>query len=187
MNHYLGCISQKSTSRKPLDVGDLKSSKLNSTNGTPASNNVEAARKFLEQVGMSDQENAVKHTKIPDKFPGETGSFLKEVSTRKLEKKPSELAATVTISLENSITTPAVNYTLRPEQTLISSMQLSNMAATPVMNGSTAKMKLSAYDFYRRLRQCSSSADSTVKYSNKLKLFAVSKVVKSNECKYLLP
>lgn len=118
---------------------------------------------------MSDQENAVKSAKIPDKFPGETGSFLKEVSTRKLERRPVEDIATVSIPLVGSTIAVPEAQTHQLEQNPILNSKTSNTAATPV------KMRLSAYEFYRRLRQSSSSADSSVRHSEQLKLFAVSK------------
>ncbi|CBQ71828.1 conserved hypothetical protein [Sporisorium reilianum SRZ2] len=67
-----------------------------STSSKDSSSSVEAARKFLQRVGMSDEaEHVPANSKAstsalpPPKFPGETGSFLREVTTRKTEAKPS--------------------------------------------------------------------------------------------------
>lgn len=61
-----------------------------------SSSSVEAARKFLQQVGMSDEKQDTQSlptsrpstSALPTKFPGETGGFLREVTTRKTTAKP---------------------------------------------------------------------------------------------------
>ncbi|GAC96362.1 hypothetical protein PHSY_003942 [Pseudozyma hubeiensis SY62] len=57
---------------------------------------VEAARKFLQQVGMSDDDQSIttasppksSRSALPARLPGETGGFLREVTTRKTVAKP---------------------------------------------------------------------------------------------------
>ncbi|KAJ1029713.1 hypothetical protein NDA13_002956 [Ustilago tritici] len=61
-----------------------------------SSSSVEAARKFLQHVGMSNDKEDKRSLPIskpstsapPAKFPGETGRFLREVTTRKTTAKP---------------------------------------------------------------------------------------------------
>ncbi|CDR99196.1 related to SGT2-cochaperone, glutamine-rich cytoplasmic protein [Sporisorium scitamineum] len=108
-----------------------------STTSKDSSSSVEAARKFLQQVGMSDEdETASSTTKAstsalpPAKFPGETGSFLREVTTRKTEAKPSAPPDTQTASVKPALT---------------SSME--QQAPTPKSTVSTAKKTASALNF----------------------------------------
>lgn len=97
-------------SRQKLDSAHQSSSSYiepatlrESTASNESSSSVEAARKFLQQVGMSDPDGqgpatskASTSASPPPKFPGETGSFLREVTTRKTQAKPSTRQAAPT-------------------------------------------------------------------------------------------
>lgn len=86
--------------REPIDLtpfthganGKGPSSKdVDRAQARETNSSVEAARRFLQQVGMSgesDNKEATSRSKtttstVPPKFPGETGGFLREVTTRK--------------------------------------------------------------------------------------------------------
>lgn len=85
-------------------LGSYASQASAASNGSSSS--VEAARKFLQQVGMSsesDEADAQPPSKtskstLPSKFPGETGGFLREVTTRKTSDKPASKSIEPTMS-----------------------------------------------------------------------------------------
>ncbi|KAN0063228.1 hypothetical protein ACQY0O_004392 [Thecaphora frezii] len=71
-----------------------------------ASSSVEAARKFLQQVGMQDPPKArgggngdsASVKKLPERLPGETGGLLREISSKKVAPAQSQLDAASTES-----------------------------------------------------------------------------------------
>ncbi|KAJ9478303.1 TPR_REGION domain-containing protein [Pseudozyma hubeiensis] len=104
-------LAATSKREKPIDLRGLKpGSRLSAADDSgqgsgrlksdavsqEPSSSVEAARKFLQQVGMSDDDqdmpsqSALKGSTsaLPARLPGETGGFLREVTTRKTVAKP---------------------------------------------------------------------------------------------------
>ncbi|SPO23101.1 uncharacterized protein UTRI_01779 [Ustilago trichophora] len=190
-------VSQKPKRTEPIDLG--KFSKASSTTegstaqvGIPkskqdtaangSSSSVEAARKFLQQVGMSDtdeQDKTVVTSKpstsaLPAKFPGETGGFLREVTTRKTTVKPTSqsisLASVPSARSCADQTSPAAATSGSAQSTVMpttstaakktasalnfgaSSTAISTPAPTPRARPQTrtAPGKMSATEFHRR-------------------------------------
>ncbi|PWN89389.1 hypothetical protein FA10DRAFT_143885 [Acaromyces ingoldii] len=106
---------RKERRQPPLDL-DTEARKKESKGGTPrgeeGGSSVEAARRFLEQVGMDgnaptqkpNSKSATSDTVPPPRFPGETGGMLREVSTRKLERTEGS-PATATGQTSSSVDT----------------------------------------------------------------------------------
>ncbi|SNX83278.1 uncharacterized protein MEPE_01985 [Melanopsichium pennsylvanicum] len=126
--------SQKSMSSEPLDLTKLGTGldKASEHIGSPdvasdprfsimskeTNNSVEAARKFLQQIGMSDAANQesdlepkASTSALPDKFPGETGGLLREVTTRKTATKPAVQPDTaIAMTLSSSVSALAARF-----------------------------------------------------------------------------
>ncbi|TKY86769.1 hypothetical protein EX895_004409 [Sporisorium graminicola] len=122
---------------------DIEPSTLKAnTTSKDASSSVEAARRFLQQVGMSDEDEgdsskskASSSALPPPKFPGETGSFLREVTTRKTETK---------------LSTRQDNHSLNTSATSVKVAPISAMEKQPATAGttvSTSKKTASALNF----------------------------------------
>lgn len=82
-----------STSAAGQHTIESSSSSEADTAANGSSSSVEAARRFLQQVGVSDSAqrsptNTASASALPAKLPGETGGFLREVTTRKTAAKP---------------------------------------------------------------------------------------------------
>ncbi|EPQ28915.1 uncharacterized protein PFL1_03716 [Pseudozyma flocculosa PF-1] len=81
--------------------------------GTAPGSSVEAARKFLQQVGMQDPIEADRHgpaphppAKIPHRLPGETGGFLREVASKRVVDKPAPTTPAQAPKASTSLITP---------------------------------------------------------------------------------
>ena len=159
--------SQKTRRTEPIDLrtftknqggGSTKSSDVEgssaslgsrATSATPAlkesSSSVEAARKFLQQVGMSDDSEEPRGSRssmpstsaLPAKLPGETGGFLREVTTRKTSTTPT--------SQSNTFTSPA-SAIARITQPA-SPASASNRPSAAPTTSATAKKTASALNF----------------------------------------
>jgi hypothetical protein len=141
---------------------------------------VEAARKFLEQVGVADtkskKDSAPQSKALPERFPGEDGGFMREVSSRRIQRNvPNTAIAAIPAvassskgSAEDSaerIATPAQQH---------SELKSDRSTESQLINGSDKKLRMSAYEFQRRLSQCSAGSDSSSKYESQLALLGVS-------------
>ncbi|SPO24794.1 uncharacterized protein UTRI_01779_B [Ustilago trichophora] len=153
--------SQKPRRTDPIDLGKL-SKASNTAEGsnaqvgvpkwkqdTPAngsSSSVEAARKFLQQVGMSDTDEEDKMaasskpstSALPAKFPGETGGFLREVTTRKTTFKPTSQPVSLSSVPSDKTST---------EQTSPKSTSASAQPTVKPATSTTAKKTASALNF----------------------------------------
>lgn len=124
---------------------------------------------------VDEQENLAPATakSLPDRMPGETGGFLRELSTRKLERKqgaPAPSTPTSEVPTSHPMSTSAAVSALDPNN---HPLPQPAAAKYPLSNGSNNKVRLSAYEFYHRLRQCSTNSDPTVKHARQLELLAV--------------
>ena len=147
------------------------------SNRAPVSS-VEAARKFLEQVGLSNKDgdsNAPPTPSAPpNRFPGEDGGFLKEVSTRRVPKSNPALASSPT-----SQSTFAIDKATEAPLLPVKPLEQSQEKRAPIRSdvaadSSGGKLRLSAYEFYRRLHQCSGNGlDTEAKHKSQLALLAV--------------
>ncbi|ETS62837.1 hypothetical protein PaG_02591 [Moesziomyces aphidis] len=132
-----------------------------------SNSSVEAARKFLQQVGMSDdpeeQDSGSKLASsagnVPSKFPGETGGLLREVTTRRTPnpatakqdtQRASSSATTVAAPTSSSgsvsqKTASALSFGAGPSQRPARVTQPQTLSASTSNPG-----KLSAIEFQRR-------------------------------------
>lgn len=105
------------------------------TTQSSTSSSVEAARKFLQQVSMSDDAEASQtaaiskppSTVLPSKFPGEAGGFLREVITRKTS--PAQ-AGPSTISTSSTSPSPPQPTTTEARPPLANSSSVSGARKT---------------------------------------------------------
>ncbi|UZJ54936.1 hypothetical protein CBS101457_004256 [Exobasidium rhododendri] len=182
---------KKQKSKRPLDVNSLVSSeerrKGEAAKNAGNSSSVEAARKFLEKVDMYDQEGSKKEqpepTTILERFPGEDGGFLRQVSTRKLVKDNNESLPSTLASLPSA--SSIVHAQAASESTVkattdsadVHVKQLQELLSLPSVSprredDRAPKRQMSAFEFYRNLRQCSASPDASTKYASQLGLFS---------------
>lgn len=164
---------------------------------------VEAARRFLEQVGVADGDtkgdNVVKPNSLPERFPGEDGGFLRQVSTRKLDKTtPSIPTGLATSSLPSSATPmPSAGptnksadnntaATIRLQKPTFSATKIAPSIPVETVEAkaedSRSKTQMTAYEFFRRLRQCSAAPNLDSKYASQLILLSVSMACISARC-----
>ncbi len=132
-----------------------------------SNSSVEAARKFLQQVGMSDgseeQKSGSKAASsagnVPPKFPGETGGLLREVTTRRTANPPTAKEDTQRASLSTTTiaaptsssgsvsqkTASALSFGAGPSQRPARVTQPQTLSASTSNPG-----RLSAIEFQRR-------------------------------------
>lgn len=154
-----------------------------------SSSSVEAARKFLEQVGVTDEGPkkvaAVRPSALPDRFPGEEGGFLRQISTRSFKKADQTTsmppaASPVPLSSSTTSSVPAASTskdsTKPPFQAVKRQVQgepLHTISSTP-RNSGRGKERMNAYEFFRSFRQCSAASDEASKHASQLSLLTVS-------------
>lgn len=146
--------SQKASSANVPTAESYSAAPSTSRTAQDSGSSVEAARKFLQQVGMSEpteeQETAVTSkpstSALPAKFPGEAGGYLREVTTRRTASKSTACPAP---SLEVSVPASSPHYV--PQAT----------SSPPVPGGGSSEARKTA----SALNFGTSASQSTVKAS----------------------
>lgn len=167
--------------RPPIE---LRSDRIDS-NTKPSS--VEAARKFLEQVDVADNKTSTKQaslkgSKLLNRFPGESGSCMREVSTRKISKDTANTDSSGSIAAERYVSSsisPATQETSNGQPP--DPRRFSKLPEKPSpLQGRVAeegKLQLNAYQFFQELRHCSAIAEEERRISSQLALLEVGRRV----------
>lgn len=153
--------------------------------GTGGGSKVEAARRFLEQVGMSDPAPpptsaasaakakftapalapAAKGEALPDRFPGESGGMLREVSTRRLapsggapeQSAPDQKAASANAVPDTVTAAQPSNGATRTASALSFGSAPSARSTVGVYAAPRTSARLSAYELDRQWREATRS------------------------------